>query len=83
LPATGTVQVESVVADWPGRECRPKKYCVPSAAVTFQYSPLSSWLEPLASFSIFDPSSVRACQPFPDCQTSSLPWPLRLRVAFS
>ncbi|MFD0817188.1 hypothetical protein ACFQ0D_02380 [Micromonospora zhanjiangensis] len=71
------------MADCPGRLFRPKKYWVPSASVTFQYSPsLSPLLSPV-SFSIFEPSSDLACQPLPVWKTSSEPFPLSERVALS
>ncbi len=43
LPKTGTVHAEFSLVESDADRCpRPKKYCVPSAVVTFQYSPLSS-----------------------------------------
>ncbi len=58
MPNTGTVHAEYsfVVSD--ADLCpRPKKYCVPSVVVTFQYSPSLSPLNPPVSFSTLVASS--------------------------
>src|SRR6266536_598794 len=65
LPNTGTVHVALVVglpAVQPDSRFRPKKYCVPSVVVTFQYSPsLSPFTAPVRC-STRDPSSFFKCQ---------------------
>jgi len=69
----------------PGRRLSPKKYCVPSVVVTFQYSPLSSPLlfEELVSFSYLVPSSPLARQVPSEALISSPPLPFQVTVALS